>query len=87
MIVFTALPPPMDLDSRQKVKNPTVDMQIYHWPRRAGMVYKAGERYMRLDWLKESPGLPLLNSNPVYLAMLIHFLKFSIIAVIVAVLF
>lgn len=42
---------------------------------------------MRLGWLNETPGLPLLDYKPVYSAMLIYFLKFIIIDVTVIVIF
>lgn len=78
----------MGLDSGGKVKSPAVDMQIHHWPMRARTVYKVGERFMRLGWLNETPGLPLLDFKPVYLAaMRIYFLKFIIIDVFVIVIF
>lgn len=77
------LPSPIDLDSRVKVKDPVVDTQIYHWPMRARMVYKAVERSPRLGWLRKTPGLRLLDSKPVYLVMLIYFLKCIIIVVVI----
>lgn len=77
----------MGLDSGGKVKSPAVDMQIHHWPMRARTVYKVVARFMRLGWLNETPGLPLLDSKPVFSAMLIYFLNFIIIDVIVIVIF
>lgn len=68
------------------MKSPAVDMQIHHWPMRARTVSKVGERFMRLGWLNEIPGLPLLDSKSVYLAA-IYFLKFIIIDVFVIVIF
>lgn len=70
------------------MKSPAVDMLIHHSSMRARTVYKVGERFMRLGWLNETPGLPLLDSKPVYLvAMCIYFLKFIIIDVFVIVIF
>lgn len=71
------------LGFKREGEEPSCRHTIYHWPMRARMVYKAVERSPRLGWLRETPGLRLLDSKPVYLAMLIYFLKCIIIVVVI----